>query len=79
VGLDSVLASNYSRDSDRDRVAREVSEGAAIVSGCPIRMAFLGGLRGARLASATARQFLLCTLDGKEALIERCFPENIAR
>jgi hypothetical protein len=79
VGLDSVLARNCSRDSDRDRVAREVSEGAAIVFDCSIWVAFLGGLRGARLASATARQFLLRTLDGEEALIEKCFPENIAR
>jgi hypothetical protein len=79
VGLDFVLARNCRRDSDRDRVARKVPEGAAIVFNCSSWVAFLGGLRGARLASATARQFLLGTLDGEEALIERCFPENIAR
>jgi hypothetical protein len=79
VGLDSRLARNRSRASGRDFPAREVSEGAAIVFDCSICVAFLGGLRGARLASTTARQFLLRTLDGEEALIEKCFPENIAR
>jgi hypothetical protein len=79
VGLDSRLARNRSRASGRDFPAHEVSEGAAIVFDRSIWVAFLGGLRGARLASATARQFLLRTLDGEEALIEKCFPENIAR
>jgi hypothetical protein len=78
VGLDSVLARNCSRDSGRDRIAREVSEGAAIVFDCPIWVAFLGGLPGAPVASAGDRQFLLRTLDGEEALIEKCFPKNIS-
>jgi hypothetical protein len=76
--LDSLLAGNCSRDPDRDLLAPEVSEGPPVVLDCSIWVAFLGGLSGARLASTTDRQFLLRTLDGEEALIEKCFPENIA-
>jgi hypothetical protein len=79
VGLDSVLARNRSRDPDRDFLAREVSEGAAVVLDCSIRVAFLGGLCGAPLASPIIRRRVLRALDGGEALIEKCFPENIAR
>jgi hypothetical protein len=79
VGLDSLLARDCSSDPDRDFFAREVSEGAAFVLNCTVRVAFLGGVCGARLASAIARQLDLHTLDGGEALIEKCIPQNIAR
>ncbi len=63
----------------RDFLAREVSEGAAIVLNSAVRVAFLGGVCGARLASALDRQLVFHTLDGGEALIEECIPQNIAR
>jgi hypothetical protein len=77
VGLDSHLAGNCSRDPDRDFLACEVSEGAAVVRDCAVWVAFLGGLCGARLASALDRQLVFHTLGG-EALIEECIPQNIA-
>jgi hypothetical protein len=79
VGLDSLLARNCSRDPDRDRLACEVSEGDAVIFNSEVWVAFLGGLCRARMASATAREFLLHALDVEEALIEECLPENFAR
>jgi hypothetical protein len=76
--LDSLLARNCSRDPDRDFLACEISESASFVLDCAVWLAFLGGLRGAGLAADAARQCLLRTLDGEEALIEKYFPENIA-
>jgi hypothetical protein len=79
VGLDSLLARVCGCVSERDLFAREVSEGAPVVFDCSIWVAFLGGLRGARLVSSGNRRRVLRTLDGEEALIEKCFPENIER
>jgi hypothetical protein len=42
-------------------------------------MAFLGSVCGAPLASASDRQFALRKLDGREALIEKRIPQDIAR
>jgi hypothetical protein len=78
VGVDSLLARSCSRDPNRDFLTREVSEGTAVVFDCSIWVAFLGGLRGARLASPIIRHPVLRALDGGEALIEKRFPENIA-
>jgi hypothetical protein len=78
VGLDSLLAGDRSRNPGRDFFAREVQEGAAFVFDSAARMAFLGGICGAPLAPATPRQLVLDTLDGGEALIEKCIPQNIA-
>jgi hypothetical protein len=77
--LDSLLARNCGCDPGRDFLACEVSEGAAVIFNSEVWVAFLGGLCRARMASATAREFLLRALDGEEALIEECLPENIAR
>jgi len=79
VELDSRLALNCGRRPRRDFPAREVSEGAAIIFNPEVWVAFLDGLCRARMASAAIRHRLLGTLDGREALIEKCFPKNIAR
>jgi hypothetical protein len=79
MGLDSFLARVCSRIPGRDFFAREVQEGAAFVFDSAARVAFLGGVRGAPLAPATPCRLVLRTLDGGEALIEKCIPQNIAR
>jgi hypothetical protein len=78
MGLDFVLADDYCRDSDCDFLAREVPEGAAVVFDSPIRVAFLGGLRRHPLASTIVLHDLPGRPDGGEALIEECFPQDIA-
>jgi hypothetical protein len=77
--LDPLLARNCSRDPDRDFLACEISESASFVLDCAAWVAFLGGVCGARLASAIARQLDFRTVDGGEALIEKYIPQNIAR
>jgi hypothetical protein len=77
--MDSVLASDCSRDSGGDHLAREVPEGSAAVLDSSVRMAFLGGLRRACLGSAVIRNHILRKLDGKEVVIEKCISQNIAR
>jgi len=79
VGLDFHLARNCSRNSDRDHLAPEVSEGAGVVLDSAVRVAFLGGLRGSCLGSAFIRRPSVGSLDRKDALIEKCIPQNIAR
>jgi hypothetical protein len=78
MGLDFVLANDYRRDSVCDFLAREVPEGAAVVFDSSIRVAFLGGLRGVRLASSIVCHPVPGKSDVGEALIEKCFPQNIA-
>jgi hypothetical protein len=78
MGLDFVLANDYRRASDCDFFAREVPEGAAVVFDSSIWMAFLGGLCGNSLASTIVLHDLPGGSDGGEALIEKCFPEDIA-
>jgi hypothetical protein len=77
MGVDSLLAHNCSRDPGCDFLACEVSEGATVILDCAIWVAFLGGVCGARLASAFVRWRDFYTL-GREALIEKCIPQNIA-
>jgi len=79
VGLDHTLAHNCSRDSGCDFLAREVSEGAAVVLDTAVWMAFLERVCRARLAPAVVSQLDFRRLDGEEALIEKCIPKNIAR
>jgi prolipoprotein diacylglyceryltransferase len=74
VGLDSLLAHNCSRDPGCDRLAREVSERAAIVLDFAVWLAFLGGVCGARLASFIIHHCVPHNLDSEEALIEQCIP-----
>src|SRR5258708_5550524 len=78
-GLDSRLAHKCSRDPGCDLFAREVSEGAAIVLDSAVRVAFLGGVCGARLGAFTIDHFVPHNFDCGEALIEKCIPQNIAR
>src|SRR5581483_3402511 len=79
VGLDPLLAHDSGCDPDCDHLAREISEGPAVVFNSALWVAFLGGLCRTPMASTPARQFLLINLDVEEALIEQSFPENIAR
>jgi hypothetical protein len=79
VDLDSLLAHDRSRNPCRDFLAREVQKGAAFIFDSSARVAFLGGVRGAFLAPATPYRLVSRTLDGEEALIEKCIPQNIAR
>jgi hypothetical protein len=67
--LDSLLARNCSCDPDRDHLAREVSQGAALVFDCPIRVAFLGGLHGDHLGTDIAWHLVPRNPDDREALI----------
>jgi hypothetical protein len=67
--MDSLLASNGSRDSHRDRLARKVSQGAALVFDSPIGVAFLGGVRGDDLGSIVICHFVPRNPDDGEALI----------
>ena len=76
--LDRDLALNCGRAPSRHFLAPEVSEGAAVVFNTSIWLAFLRGLRGTCLASFDIRHRVLRNLDGAEALIEECFPENIS-
>src|SRR5262249_25284969 len=78
VGLDSVLAYDSRCASHCDCVARKVSEGTAFIVDSTPWVAFLGGLFGPRLASRIARDRVLVPFH-REALVEECFPENIAR
>jgi hypothetical protein len=79
VGLDSLLARDRSCDPGGDLLAREASEGAAEVLNCAVGLAFLGGVCGAGMAPAIARERDLRRTDGEEALIEKCIPQNIGR
>jgi hypothetical protein len=79
MGLDSFLASDRRRNPGRDFIAREVQEGAAFVFDSAARLAFLGSVCGAPVAPDTPRHVVLPTLDSREALIEKCIPQNIAR
>jgi hypothetical protein len=78
VGLDSVLARDRRRNPGRDFLTCEVLEGAAFLFDSAVRVAFLGGVCGAHLASVIHRQFALNALDGGEAVIENCIPQDIA-
>jgi hypothetical protein len=79
VGVDHFLAHNCSCASGCDFLACEVSEGAAFVLDSTVWVAFLGGLCRVHLATAVDRHPILRTLDGGEALIGECIPQNIAR
>jgi hypothetical protein len=79
VGLDSLLAPDRSCDPSSNFFAREVQESAAFVLDPAVRVAFLGGVRGADLAAANYRQFDFCRPVVREALIAKCIPQNIAR
>ena len=70
LGLDFLLACNYCRDSDRDRLTREISEGATVVLDSAVRVAFLGGLSRAGLASILDELRVNYGPDGEEPLIE---------
>jgi hypothetical protein len=78
MGLDSLLACICSRGSECDCLAREVSEGSAILFDSAVWLAFLGSVCRVHLDSSTSRHAVLRTSDGGEALIEKCFPENLA-
>ena len=79
VGVDSVLADTCGGDSNRDRLARKVSECATIVLDSAVGVAFLDGVCGSHLDSFNSRSFVLDKSDRGETLIEGCIPENIAR
>jgi hypothetical protein len=79
VELASRVALICGRGPGRDFFACEVSESAAILFNSKVWLAFLGGLRRARVGSATGGDFLLYEPGVEEALIEKCFPKNIAR
>jgi hypothetical protein len=77
VGLDSLLACIYSRGSERDRLAREVSEGSTVLFDSTVWLAFLGGVCRAHLDSTIVRYAVLQHLEGGGTLIEKCFSENL--
>jgi hypothetical protein len=77
MGLDSLLARICGRGAERDCVAREVSEGSAVLFDSAVWLAFLGSVYRVHLDSSTSRRAVLRTSDGGEALIEKCFPENL--
>src|SRR5438270_2839372 len=79
MGLDSRFARICGRSAERDCVAREVSEGSAILFDSAVWLAFLGSVCRVHLDSAIIRHAVLRSSDGGEALIEKCFPENLAR
>src|SRR5438128_9264639 len=78
VGLDSVLADDCRSDSNRNYIARKVSEGTAFIVDSAVWMAFLDGLCGPRLASGIARDRVLVSFH-REAVIGERFSENITR
>ena len=51
MGVDSLLAYSYSGGSNRDHLAREVSERATIVLDSAFRVALLDGICGSHLDS----------------------------
>jgi len=65
VGLDSLLAHDCRRNSDRDRLAREVSESAAVLLDSAVGMAFLVRLRRDRLGSPIVRHPVPRNPDGE--------------
>ena len=79
MDLDSGLAQHRGGDAGRDLPSHKVSKGTAIVLDSPLWLAFLDVLHWTRLAPPAARQFLLHTMAGEEALIEKSLPQNFAR
>lgn len=77
--LDSVLADDCRGDSDGNRVACEVPEGTSFIVDSAVWLAFLGGLRGSRLASDVVRDHVHRASYPKEYVIGKLVSENIAR
>ena len=78
--LDSHLADDCRHVPGRSFFAREVSEGASFVFDPAVGVAFLGGLRGVRLASAlTPHLDILTAVVGREALILQSAFRKISR
>lgn len=77
--MDSVLARDCGGDSQRNHLTREIPEGAAVLFDSAVRLAFLGGLRRASMGSSANRLLVVRDSYGKEALIARCIPKDIAR
>jgi len=69
MGLDSFLARDRGGDSQRDHLTCEVPESAAVLFDSAVGLAFLGGLCRASMGSCVIRFLILCSPDGKEALI----------